>query len=247
VSAREDGWPVRVGQDPGSPRGPREGACARDLSALDHSARDRGRDRVGHREPGPADAGHRQRGPADAGHRQRGPADEGHRGRDRVSHREPGPADEGHRGWGRGDEGHRERGPTYEGHRRRVRVGADGCGRDYAGASVRRRHCCAECAQRMTKDRPGAGGPGRKAAGEGGRDAQGGRAQTAERIAAGTEMIIALPGPAPSGETQVTGSQPRLIRTVGEIATSMRGRAHRHERRPAQRRDLGISQYETVT
>jgi hypothetical protein len=155
VSAREDGWPVRVGQDPGSPRGPREGACARDLSAhdlsahdlsaRDHSARERGRDRVGHRQRGPGD----------------------------------------------------------EGRRRRVRAGADGRGRDYAGTSVRRRHCCAECAQRVTKGRPGAGGPGRKAAADGGRDAQGGRAQTAERIA-GTEMIIALPGPTPSGETQVT-------------------------------------------
>jgi len=161
VSAREDGWPVRVGQDPGSPRGPREGACARDLSAhdlgaRDHSARERGRDRVGHRQRGPT------------------------------------------------DEGHRERGSGDEGRRRRVRAGADGRGRDYAGTSVRRRHCCAECAQRVTKGRPGAGGPGRKAAAEGGRDAQGGRAQTAERIAAGTEMIIALPGPGLGAETQVT-------------------------------------------
>ena len=161
MSAREDGWLVRAGQDPGSLRGPWEDACARDLiahdlGARDHRGHDRGRDRVGHREPGPADAGHRQRGPADAGHR------------------------------------------------RRVCAGADGRGRDYADAGVRRRHCCAECAQRVTKGRPGAGGPGRTAAGEGGRDAQGGRAQTAERIAAGAEMIIALPRPAPSGEPQVT-------------------------------------------
>jgi len=56
----------------------------------------------------------------------------------------------------------------------------------------------------VTKGRPGAGGPGRKADGEGGRDAQGRRAQTAERITAGTEMIIASPGAAPGGETQVT-------------------------------------------
>ena len=105
------------------------------------------------------------------------------------------------------------------------------------------------CGVRTTGDggQAGRGRAGAEAAGEGGRDAQGRRAQTAERIAAGTEMIIASPGPAPGGETQVTAVQPLLIRAVGEITTSVRERAHRHERRPAQRRDLGISQYETVT
>jgi hypothetical protein len=56
----------------------------------------------------------------------------------------------------------------------------------------------------VTEAGPGAGWRRRDAVGEGGRDARGGRAQTAERIAAGTEMIIALPRPGPGRETQVT-------------------------------------------
>jgi hypothetical protein len=73
--------------------------------------------------------------------------------------------------------------------------------------------------------RPGrarAGGDGTRPVG-GGRDARGGRAQTAERIAAGTEMIIARPGRDRAGRRRSGRLQPRLTRTFGEITTSVRG------------------------
>ena len=131
--------------------------------------------------------------------------------------------------------------------------GRPGSGETKGAAGVRLR-TRPQCAVRGGIAQATAAGCGQARAGgggarpvRGGRDARGGRAQTVERIAADAEMIIALPGPAPGGETQVRRSQPRFIRVIGEITTSVRGRAHRHERRPVQRRDLGISQYETVT
>ena len=140
----------------------------------------------------------------------------------------------------------------------KVRRAREGGGRDDAGAGARsgnvrrRQRRCPEEAPLCGVCTVGDGGrAGRGRAGTE-RDPWGeagtrGAAQTAERIAAGTEMIIARPASGPGGETQVRTVATALDEDLRGNNNEREGRAHRHERRPAQRRDLGISQYETVT
>lgn len=63
----------------------------------------------------------------------------------------------------------------------------------------------------------------------------------------GAEMIIAGQAPGPGDQTQATVLATALDQGFRGNNDKVRERVHRHERRPAQRRDLGISQYETVT
>ena len=67
-------------------------------------------------------------------------------------------------------------------------------------AGDRKKRCCSQSARAEIKAGPGRSG-GRSAVGG---ERWGGRAETAERIAGGAEMIIAGPGPELSEETQVT-------------------------------------------
>ena len=208
MSAREDGWPGRLGQDPGSPRGPREGACAHDRSAHDRSARHLDARDQGARDRSAHDRSARHLDARDQGARDRSARDHSARhldarpGRDRAGHRSRDPLTQATasgapargvpptqatasgatargvpptQGTARGA---RARGvPLTQGTARgvlparatdsgvpltratvagnpRERMVADGVTPvpvSGGGTAVRRRHCCAECAQRVTE------------------------------------------------------------------------------------------------
>jgi hypothetical protein len=67
------------------------------------------------------------------------------------------------------------------------------------------------------------------------------------RIAAGAEMIIAAPGGGTGRESPDQGVRRDADEGEREITTGVRRWAGCHDRGPAQRRYLGISQFETVT
>jgi hypothetical protein len=60
-------------------------------------------------------------------------------------------------------------------------------------------------------------------------------------------MIIARRGPQLGWKAQLTAVSTALDQGDRGNNNEREGAGHRHERRSAQRRDLGISQYETVT